>query len=533
MANIQSRPYQEKARTNVFAEWLGGKDSTLVILPTGCGKTVLAGMIAAEALEAHGRRMLFLAHRGELITQAANTFQRMGMDVAIEKADQRAGGHAGFFGKKPDVVVGTVQTLQGRRLRSWDRHEFGLICTDEAHHARARTYRAIYDYFQGYWHLGITATPDRGDGQNLGAVYESVALEYSLKHAIGGCPPDDPGGWLVPLVTARCKVNVDLRKIKTTGGDLNQGDLEEAIGPYIEELADATKAEIGARQTVIFTPDVGSAEGVASALKQMGAAAEAVSGRMNDLERARTLRAFANKEFQVICCCDLLIEGWDCPSVSAVVVMRPTLQRSRYAQMIGRGTRPCPGDGKEDCLIVDFAWETTTGHELVTAVELFDDSNQDDEVQEIAQQLLFEGKEPNPMRAVERAEEIFRERQKFKIRLTGRKAAYTKFVYDPVGVAHFLGIPIKRSWDLGSGSPATAKQVEYLKAVGIDAEGMTKFGASKFIDEVRRRREQDLATPKQVQYMINLGVDPEQARTVEFARASEIINELKQGKRRA
>jgi superfamily II DNA or RNA helicase len=489
MSSVQDRYYQAEATDAAFGKWEGGSQSTLLILPTGTGKTVVSGKVCRRAIDQYQRRSLFLAHREELITQAADKLSRFDLSTAIEMADQRAQAHAGLFGK-PDVVIGTIQTLQRRRLQSWDPREFGLIVVDEAHHAKAATYLNTLGYFKDYWLLGITATADRGDGQNLGSVFENVCYEYKLRKAI-------EDGYLVPLVTARLHTTVDLRNIKTTGGDYNAGELEARIAPHIEELADAIVKECGTRQTVVFCPDVGSSEAMADAMTQLGVKAEAVSGNMQKVDRRDALRRFSERDYQAIVCCDLLTEGWDEPAVACVVVCRPTKKRNRYAQMIGRGTRPHPDSGKIDCLVIDFAWETTSAHELCTPVELFDDSCLDDEIKKLAASLMFEAGEKlaDPKQCIDEAERIISERRKLKIKLTGRQATYKKIVYDPVGVGSIIGVPIKQSWDFNPLNPASEKQLSYLRKLGVEnPEGLSRTGAGKMIDKLAGRREQGLAT---------------------------------------
>jgi superfamily II DNA or RNA helicase len=548
---VQERHYQSAAVEAAFARWEGGERDTLVILPTGTGKTVVAGKAARRALDEHGRRTLFLAHREELIRQAQDKLARFDLGCAVEMADERAHKSAALFGR-PDVVIGTIQTLQDNRLASWPRDEFGLIITDEAHHARASSYKKIYNHFQGYWHLGITATPDRGDGKNLGAVYNSIAYEYSLRQAI-------EEGFLVPLTTARLMTGVDLNDIKTTGGDFNLADLEARISPFVEELADAIVKEAVARKTVVFCPDVGSSEAMADALSKKGMPAVAVSGKLPKHVRSRNLEEFAKDVHQAVVCCDLLIEGWDCPAVSCVVVCRPTKKRNRYAQMIGRGTRPDPGSGKADCLIIDFAWKTTAGHKLVKPIELFDDTQIPDRVLALAAQLMDDGLFADPKLAVEEADRLIseedrkrREREReqrereerddeaiehlakrFNVRITGRQAEYRKIVYDPVGVGKLVGLPVKQGWDFDAGSPATEKQRALLERLGIDdPSSFSKFGASKAIDHLLKRLEKGLATPKQVGTLVNLGVETADARAMTFTDASRAIGELLDSKRR-
>lgn len=532
MNAVQDRPYQagfvngDARHPGVIPSWAAGDKAVLGLLPTGCGKTVCGGLVAIKARDELDVRTLFLANREELVNQTVATFGRLGLECGIEMGNQKIDDLSLFTGGTPDVCVATVQTLQRSRLTKRRKTEFGVIITDECHHARADSYRRIFDHFEDAYHLGITATPDRGDGRNLGAIYSTVAYEYSLRSAIRD-------GWLVPIVTMRLPCGVDLRDIKTTGGDFNQSELEDRIAPHIEALCDIARQEIGDRQTVIFTPDVGSAEAVADCLSRMGVSARAVSGKMDKGQRRDDLAQFARAAFQVVVCCDLLVEGWDCPRVACVVVMRPTRQRSRYAQMIGRGTRPYGEYGeKVDLLVLDFAFETTSDHKLVTVIDLFDDSGIDDEVNDIATDLLNSGKERDPMRAIDEAERIHRERTTFKIRLTGQKAVYQKFTFDPVGVGSMLGVPIKKGWDFNPANPATASQLASLKRMGVvSPEGISRTGAGKMLGALNKRSEANLATLKQVQYMADLGVDLGQARQMTFEDARATLDQIAPSRR--
>jgi superfamily II DNA or RNA helicase len=234
------RDYQLRAINDVRHEFARGKKSTLIVCATGVGKSVILGMIARRVAE-RGGRTLVIAHRGELIEQLTETLTRLGLSVGIEKGESYA---RSLF--EPHAVVATVQTMKGERLKSWPRDYFKLVVTDEAHHATATSYQNIYKNFDAI-HLGVTATPDRADGDSLGDVYESVAFEYSMWDAMTA---PEPGPYLSRLRFVQCDVGVDLREISTTGkADLNVAELEEAIKPHVETLANAIKQEIGTRRT--------------------------------------------------------------------------------------------------------------------------------------------------------------------------------------------------------------------------------------------------------------------------------------------
>lgn len=505
------RPYQSEAISCISDEFAAGRRSTLLVLPTGCGKTVTFGSLARDVID-RGGRVLVLAHRGELLNQAADQLASLGVDAAIEKADQNA--KASLWGE-PSCVVASVQTMRGKRLESWPKKHFKLIITDECHHAPAESYGRIYSHLEADWHLGVTATADRLDGENLGQVYESLAFEYSLRDAI-------ENRYLSRLKFVRCETKIDLSKIRTTGGDLNQGDIEEAIRPYIDELANGTRQEIGDRRAIVFTPDVGSAQAFASALTSLGLRAEAISGDSSD--REEILDGFRKGRFRILCNCSLLTEGFDAPFVSAIVLARPTKSRALYAQMVGRGTRLAPN--KQDCLVVDFAW-LTGHHHIVSPVELFDTTKMDQEVQALAKAIIEKGETTDLMEAIERAEESHREKQKLRIKARERKVSYRRVSYDPFAVMETLGLPVRPESQDSMRVKPSQKQIEFLEKLGVTgAHLMSKRRASKMLNVLTMRLDQKLSTLKQVSWLISNGVDPDTARSMSKQEASQRLGEL-------
>lgn len=504
--DVNARPYQTAAIDAVRDAFRGGARSTLMILPTGCGKSFTAGMIVRGVAQ-RGGRSLVLAHRGELIEQFSESLVRLGLDVGIEKAEQ----YARAMGD-PHAVVGTVQTLQGKRLASWPKDYFRLIVTDEAHHATAETYRSIYAHFDGALHLGITATADRADEDNLGTVFEGVAYEYSLWEAMTA---PEPGPYLSRLKFVQCDVGIDLSSIRTTGGDLNAGDLEEAIGPHIEALANAVRQEVGDRPTLVFTPDVGSAMAFASALESLGLRADWCSG--DRAERRDVVAAYKRGETQILCNCNLFTEGFDAPRTAAIVLARPTKSRPLYAQMIGRGTRLAPG--KADCLIVDFAWMTER-HKLVKPVELFDTTHTDSEVQDIAQELLLAEPGLDLVEAVARAEREHEARRRVRVAAKQREMKYKKVVYDPISFMEALDIPVRREAQSMQGT-ATPKQLQALERFGFqNLDGLSRQRAGLLLDQSIKRARQGKATVKQVLWLAKVGVPIERAREMSVDQAS-------------
>lgn len=535
--DIEYRDYQVQGRDNVFSEFERGTQSTLCVLPTGTGKTVLAGMIAEKALEM-GWRTLFLAHTQILVNQAHDTLTRFGFDICREMNTHRMRDRPIASGN-PDVVVGSVQTLQRQRLLEKPPNLFDLIITDECHHAIAISYRRIYHHFNTARMVGITATPGRGDHRNLGSVFKTLAFEYKMAEAIRQ-------EWLVPIRTRKCPVPIDLRGIKTVGGDFSLGELEEKLAPLVEPLCRSYHLEVGARPSVVFTPDVGSAQLVANTLSMIarqnygdssGMEARYVSGSASvhgqtTEERRRNLEDFNRGVVQHLVCAQLLIEGWDCPKVEAVGIMRPTLQPTRYTQMAGRATRPCTATGKRDALIIDYDWKTDQSvKSLASVFDLFDDSELEQEVYDVAQKLVREETGESPIdyeEIIRKAQDIVNTRRRLCITLKGRTFNYKAVEYDPLGVADLLGLKFNRKYDFGvaGGGFATEKQIKFLNILGVDAsDKMSKYGASKLIDKLVRRRAAGKATPRQLGKVSGY-VDPEYARQLSIAQADEIIRQV-------
>lgn len=341
MAETQTlRPYQQQARERIHAEWENGHTRTLLVLPTGTGKTIVFASVAADQVRA-GHRVLILAHRGELLEQAADKLQRStGLVSAVEKAD------ATCLNTWFRVVVGSVQTLQRTaRLERFSHDYFGTIIIDEAHHAITDGYRRILDYFGSARVLGVTATPDRGDMRNLGEVFDSLAFEYKLTDAI-------KEGYLCRIMAQTIPLKLDISSVTMSGGDYAVGDLGTALDPYLEQIAAEMAQRCKGRKTVVFLPLIKTSQKFRDLLNSHGFRAAEVNGQSTD--RKEVLADFDAGKYNVLCNSMLLTEGWDCPSVDCVVVLRPTKVRSLYSQMVGRGTRLSPG--KSDLLLLDFLW---------------------------------------------------------------------------------------------------------------------------------------------------------------------------------
>jgi superfamily II DNA or RNA helicase len=322
------RPYQREAVDAVERE-LSKVRATLVVAHCGAGKTQIGGALAQE----WKGRVLWLAHRDFLVYQArARLTQMTGEIPSVEKAGFRADGSR--------IVVGSVQTLKGDRLRSWKPDHFSLIIYDEAHHAMAPGGRAILEHLSGAKVFGITATPRRHDKVGAWNCFETEAYRRDIDDGIAD------GYFVPPVPVARFIDSIDLSKVKTTAGDLNLAGLEAEIAEAAAPIAQATFEEMGDRATIVYTPARSSAHAVAATLNTLKPGS-AVSVDMDtpDAERVRILREFG-KTIQYICNCAIYTEGLDVPHARGIVIARPTKSEGLYIQMAGRGGRPVPGIGE-------------------------------------------------------------------------------------------------------------------------------------------------------------------------------------------
>lgn len=492
MAETQTlRPYQQQARERIHAEWENGHTRTLLVLPTGTGKTIVFASVAADQVRA-GHRVLILAHRGELLEQAADKLQRStGLVSAVEKAD------ATCLNTWFRVVVGSVQTLQRTaRLERFPHDYFGTIIIDEAHHAITDGYRRILDYFGSAKVLGVTATPDRGDMRNLGEVFDSLAFEYKLTDAI-------KEGYLCRIMAQTIPLKLDISSVTMSGGDYAVGDLGTALDPYLEQIAAEMAQRCKGRKTVVFLPLIKTSQKFRDLLNSHGFCAAEVNGQSTD--RKEVLADFDAGKYNVLCNSMLLTEGWDCPSVDCVVVLRPTKVRSLYSQMVGRGTRLSPG--KTDLLLLDFLWMTDK-HELCRPADLVCEDRT------VARQMtenLAESGCPQDIEeaAVQASEDVVAQREEALAKQLEEQRRKKAKLVDPlqyemsIQAEDLAGYVPAFGWEAG---PPTEQQAAALEKLGILPDAVESAGkASLLLDRLHKRRDEGLTTPKQIRCLEKYG----------------------------
>ncbi|MDR7869141.1 MAG: DEAD/DEAH box helicase [Sporomusaceae bacterium] len=488
---MEDRAYQRDAKAAIFREWESGNRKTLLVLPTGTGKTIVFAKVAEDCVRA-GERVLILAHRAELLDQAADKIKKTtGLVTAVEKADQSC------LGSWYRVVVGSVQSLMREsRLRQFDKKYFDKVIVDEAHHALSDSYQNVLQHFEEADVLGVTATPDRGDMRNLGQYFDSLAYEYTLPKAI-------KEGYLSPIKAQTIPLKLDLTGVGMQSGDFKAADLGTALDPYLHQIAEEMKKYCQGRKTVVFLPLIKTSQKFRDILTQAGFRAAEVNGTSDD--RAEVLADFDAGRYDVLCNSMLLTEGWDCPSVDCIIVLRPTKIRSLYCQMVGRGTRLHPG--KEELLLLDFLWHTER-HELCRPAHLIATN---EEVAKKMTEKLEEAGCPLDIVAVETAaaEDVVAAREEALAKKLAEMKSRKRKLVDPLQFEMSIQAEDLSSyvpsfgWEMG---PPSESQVKTLEKLGIFPDEIDNAGkASKLLDRLNIRRMEGLTTPKQIRFLESRG----------------------------
>ena len=313
-----------------------GQTIELLYHATGVGKTITA----ATDAKAVGGRTLFLVNALKLASQAKDTFAKVWPEATLGE----------YTGSQKDVsqtvIFATVQSIS-KDLEKFSPTDFDYLIVDECHHAAANTYQKIFTYFHPKFILGLTATPERSDGEDMLELFQNVAHKMDLKTAV-------ERGVLVPIRCIRIKTNIDLTDVRINGIKYNSQDLESKL--FIPErnqlIVDTYLKYVNGKKTVIFCASVDHAAEIAKLLRDNGVKAEAVSGRDRVEIRDKILKDYETGSTNVLCACDLLNEGWDSPHTTVLFMARPTMSKTIYMQQLGRGTRRCPG--KDDLLVIDF-----------------------------------------------------------------------------------------------------------------------------------------------------------------------------------
>lgn len=492
------RPYQEKAVEAVESAFRDVQ-STLIVLATGCGKTIVFSHLAAREVR-RGGRVLILAHRGELIQQAVDKLKKAtGIVAGVEMAEQRS--DADYDEPPYTVVVGSVQSMcKEKRLVRFAEDEFSLIVIDECHHALTGTYRAVIEHFPNAHLLGVTATPDRGDLRSLGEVFQTISFQYSIVDAIRD-------GYLCPIRAQTIPLRIDLTTVAKQNGDYQLSGLGSALDPYLHQICHEIKVRCADRKTIVFTPLI------ATSRKMLGIFLEAegfspqqvreVNGESQD--RAETLEWFSKAPRGCVLLNSMLLtEGYDEPSVDCIVVLRATKVRALFVQMVGRGTRLSPETGKQNLLLLDFLWLTTTMDLCRPACIISDDpevcatitKKQEQNANKQDLELSPEELEDAESKTVRQREKALADRLE---KMRRRKGG----LVDPLQYAYSI-----QDVNLTNYQPLTAhdamkptmQQLDRLEKLGFGAPN-TQGEAELILKQHDARKAAGLSTPKQIRFL--------------------------------
>ncbi len=543
--SIVLRPYQQEAIDNIY-EQFRVCDSTLLVMATGTGKTVVFSHVAQKFM--NFGRVLVLAHREELVRQACRHLLNVtGREADVEMGDMHIDTASVW---RNNLVVSTIQTqiagMNGEgRMTKFKPDEYSAVILDESHHARADSDLRVLDYYKQNPKLkvlGVTATPDRGDEKALGQIFQTVAYEYEIQDAIRQ-------GWLVPIRQQSVLVDgLDYSKCRTTAGDLNGADLR-AVLEYetaLHGIASPTIELTEDKKTLVFAASVGQAERLTEILnRHKPASARFVYAKTPKEERRALFDDYARGKFQYLVNVGIATEGWDEPGVEKVVMARPTKSRALYAQMAGRGTRPLSGivDGldteeerreaiersaKPYLEIIDFVGNSGR-HKLITSADILGGKYSDEVIvrtkRNVEKRTGGGGEPVDVLDELEEAErELKLERQRLaeeasRQRLTIR-AKYSTAAVNPFDIFD-LEPWRERAWH--KGRAPSAKQCDFLERSGVDISGLSFTGAQQIIKKIIENRNAGACTYKQAKVLKRFGYDPS---GITFERAGELITAI-------
>jgi superfamily II DNA or RNA helicase len=522
---ISLRNYQSECVDIVTANWPQHR-AQLIVLATGGGKTRIGAAVTETFLE-RGRRVLFLAHREELLTQTIASFgQLLGVWPALEKAEHRASMGA-------PIVVGSVQTFLARGAR-WPRGHFDLVIVDEAHHAMSDSYLRIIEDLAAPHLLGLTATPNRLDEKSLLTVFKHLAFERGMFDLINA---PAPGPYLCAIRAKSLPLKIDIRGCRQQSGDYKAQDLDDRLRPWLREIAAEVQRHAADRHVLAFWPLIATSKKFVEECEAIGLKARHVDGEpQNKHLRKPTLEAFERGEFNILSNSSLLGEGVDIPRIDCVLPGRPTRSETMYRQQVGRGTRLYPG--KKNLLLFDFLYQfekhlMRPSHLVAPSAEIADEMTE-----VLAERALPGDGETQAGESVQEgldlegvmSEAAARREAKLKKELEAqsKKKAIDRDVSDFCEAAGF-GECAEWSSNGSNGGvsvePPTAWQRAYVARAGISIGGLKSYGhASAVIDAIKERDRNGLASWKLVKFLRRTGVqNPEKLTKAE-------ANEIKASK---
>jgi superfamily II DNA or RNA helicase len=430
----------------------------------------------------------------------------------------------------------------------------GLL-VHNCHLSASPTFLKVMNHFTGAkFVIGLSATPYRLDGKPLYGpggwfgdgghrlsypleglrpgtrIHEAVAFKYTLPVAI-------KNGHLADVVAVPCELSFDLKGIRISKGaiqDFNRHDLEDRIGPQVEALANIVRMHLdrlGIKRALLFAPGIRSARAISDAFKQIGVPSAAVwtgnkENPLPDLEKKEILDSAKEGRYRVLCCSDLLIEGYDDEELQAVIMARPTQSLGRANQMIGRGTRILPH--KPRCYVIGFEWQGARG--AVSSIDILLDEEPDGTAKERAKSEYKRrseaGEDVDLMDLIEEAKE-YREPERVRIAASKKEVKHRYREFSPFNASDLLGVAVAPDRARAKLDPPTAAQLAVLADYGLKRGScLDRAGADRLIAECLEREFRRKAAPEQVRKLVQQGHAPEQARELDKAVADKILGHV-------
>ena len=500
------RPYQEECLQKVKEAFLEF-NRVLIVMSTGSGKTILFNDLAKQFVS-QNKNVLVLAHREELLFQAAEKMERFNsIPFSMIKSGYDVDMSKHYF-------VASVQSLcKEDRLKKFPKDFWSLIICDEAHHLTAKTYQDILNYFENYKLLGVTATERKSEAKKFASMFDTKAYEYDIRQMI-------TEGYGSKIIARNANISVDLTNVRVVSGDFCVNELDREVSKKFDTIANYINNELKYRRSIlIFTPRVESAIALAENLQKKGMSAAAISGQSKD--RADKILHFKNGDIRILVNAILLSEGTDIPQIDCIINLRPTLSTIFYNQVIGRGLRLAPK--KENCLVVDCLWNTSK--DVLHPANIF--AKEESVCRMMKDFLVSNVNRSFDMMVLEKYFDFachFKEMESARLltfnNLTKKGLKDYRIFAFIFNHSELLQYEPIYGWEM---LPPTQKQVEFIEKSGISSSNLTKGLASKIIDVIIKRIEKKQCTVKQVFFMSSKGIF-DKAPEITFDVAREIMD---------
>lgn len=493
---------------------------------------------------------MILAHRQELIWQAREKIQRVtGLRADVEMGEYRSATDRDLFHPTAQVIVSTIQTHSaggdgGGRMSKFNPDDFGLLVIDECHRGVSASYKRVIEHYaknKNLKILGVTATPDRADEEALGQIFDTVAFDYEILDAI-------KDGWLVPIEQQMVTVeSLDFSGIRTQAGDLHGADLESVMmaEKNLHGIASSTIDIIGDKRGIGFASSVAHAETLANIFnRHKSGMADCISAKTDKDERKKIISDFANGKVQFLWNCDVFSEGFDESGIEVVVQAKPTKSRSKYAQQIGRGTRPhesiahdlnnCPSPAirrsmiarscKPSMLAIDFVGNSGK-HKLMTTANILGGNVSDEIVEAVIAAAKKAGGRVRMDKSIEEEEKRAEERKQKelaeaarKAKLIGKSSFKTKSI-DPFDLFQITAAK-PRGWD--AGKQLSEKMRGLLRRAGFNPDDYDYAKGKQLCGVLIDRWNKNLCSVKQASLLKKFGYNPD----VTFDEAKKTIDAI-------